>query len=186
VPLIISAPGMAGNGRASDAIVESLDIYPTLCATAGVPPPATLEGQSLMKILQSPQARGKNFAYSEFPAPALREWAARPLSPAMRQTFFGPLIESVETQLKKQHGSRYNRQVFEDHVKGYSVRTPDFRYTRWIDRRDPGAEPLAEELYDHRSDPHETINVSKDPRHAKTMNDLASLVQRIVPNSVKK
>jgi arylsulfatase A-like enzyme len=30
IPLIIRAPGMAGNGRAAAAVVESIDLYPTL------------------------------------------------------------------------------------------------------------------------------------------------------------
>ena len=41
---------------------------------------------------------------------------------------------------------------------GYSMRTPTHRYTEW--RRFPGGDVLARELYDHRSDPDETINLA--------------------------
>jgi arylsulfatase A-like enzyme len=35
VPLIVVAPGAKGNGKSSPRIVQSLDIYPTLCELAG-------------------------------------------------------------------------------------------------------------------------------------------------------
>ena len=160
IPFVIRAPGMAGNGRSSRAIVESIDLYPTLSALAGLPAPIALEGQSLVPLLQNPAATGKNFAFSEFPAPALREWAARPLSPAMRETFFGPLIADAEAQLAREHGARYDRKTFEDHVKGYSLRTDRHRCTLWVDRRTPDSEPLAVELYDHANDPNEMRNIA--------------------------
>lgn len=180
IPFIIRAPGMPGNGRSAASVVESIDLYPTLAALAGLPAPKALEGASLVPILQNPAAAGKNIAFSEFPAPALREWAAKPLSPGMRQTFFGPLIEQVEGELAREHGARYDRKIFEDHVKGYSVRTAEFRYTRWIDRRAPDARPLAEELYDHRADLNETVNLATDPHYTSKVAELAQLVRTIM------
>ena len=177
IPLIIRAPGMAGNGHAAPAVVESIDLYPTLAALAALPAPAALEGQSLVPVLQNPSVAGKNFAFSEFPAPALREWAAKPLSPGMRRTFFGPLIEEVEAQLAREHGARYERNTFENHVKGYSIRTERHRCTLWLDRRDPAGAPLAAELYDHSVDPHETRNIATQPEHRLL---LAELRQRIL------
>ncbi|MBL9185936.1 MAG: sulfatase [Opitutaceae bacterium] len=178
IPLIIRAPGMAGNGRPAAGIVESLDIYPTLCALAGLKAPAALEGASLVPMLRDPAVVGKNIAFSEFPAPALREWAAKPLSPAMRQTFFGPLIETVEAQLAREHGARYDRKFFEDHVKGYSVRTEPYRCTVWVDRRAPESEPLAIELYDHRADPRETRNIAAQPEQREVLAELQALLRR--------
>lgn len=50
----------------------------------------------LSQVLHNPNAIVKSVAMSQFPTPALREWAANPLSPEMRETFFGPLISQVE------------------------------------------------------------------------------------------
>ena len=107
---------MAGKARPSRALVESTDHYPTLNGLTGLPAPKALEGASLVPILQKTAEAGKGFAFSEFPAPALREWAAKPLSAAMRETFFGPLITAAEAQLAREHGSRYDRKTFEDHL----------------------------------------------------------------------
>ena len=178
IPLIIRAPGMAGNTRAAPAIVESIDLYPTLAALASLPAPAVLEGQNLVPMLQNPTIAGKKFAFSEFPAPALREWAAKPLSAAMRETFFGPLIADAEAELAREHGPRYDRKTFEDHVKGYSIRTDRYRCTLWVDRRAPDDEPLAVELYDHETDPRETRNIAAQPEQVIMVAKLTKQLRR--------
>ncbi|MDR3401023.1 MAG: sulfatase, partial [Chthoniobacter sp.] len=64
VPLIISAPGQAGNGASSPRIVQSLDIYPTLAELCGLPQPAELEGASLAPLLRAPAAPWAKPAFS--------------------------------------------------------------------------------------------------------------------------
>jgi arylsulfatase A-like enzyme len=67
VPLIISAPGAAGNGQSCFRTVESLDIYPTLVELAGLPPQPEIEGASLAPLLHNPQA--------PWDKPALSTWS---------------------------------------------------------------------------------------------------------------
>lgn len=55
-PLVIYLPQAKGNGKASERVVEFLDLYPTLAAAAGLTPPATLEGRSLAPLLDDPTA----------------------------------------------------------------------------------------------------------------------------------
>ena len=64
-PLIIRTPGMEKPGVKSAAIVESIDIYPTLCELTGVPTPAGLDGESLLENLNDPSVKG-GFAVSYF------------------------------------------------------------------------------------------------------------------------
>ena len=64
-PLIIAYPGMGRRGEATASMVESLDIFPTLCELAGLPIPAGLDGQSLLPILEDPQIPGHpSYAYT--------------------------------------------------------------------------------------------------------------------------
>ena len=64
VPLMISAPGMKGNGQTCARIVQSLDIYPTLTELCGLPTSPELEGVSLAPLLAEPSAKWDNPAYS--------------------------------------------------------------------------------------------------------------------------
>ena len=57
VPLIISAPGVDGNGVSCPRIVESLDIYPTLVELCGLPKQNEIEGASLAPLLKKPTAK---------------------------------------------------------------------------------------------------------------------------------
>ncbi len=61
VPLIMRVPGMEPG--ATSALVESSDIFPTLCELAGIPVPATVHGQSFTKLLRQPEATFREAAY---------------------------------------------------------------------------------------------------------------------------
>jgi len=170
VPLIFWTPKMKARGKSTDALVELVDLYPTLSELAGLPDPEHLAGKSLVPLLKDPDAKVKKFAVSQFPNPALREWAANPLSPGMRETFFGPLIEEVEEKIKKQMGQRWDRELFENHLMGYTIRTEQHRLVAWLDYREVNAEPLYLELYDLESDPAEKKNIADEfPAKAKAL-----------------
>lgn len=163
VPLIISTPDMVAKNRgaSSDALVELVDMYPTLCELAGLSTPKHLEGHSFVPLLENPKLDWKSAVFSQYPNPALREWAANPLSDGMRETFFGPLIKEVEGRIKTQQKEKWNRDFFENFLMGYSMRTDKYRMIVWKDRRDKEAEPVFVELFDHDTDPKETTNIAE-------------------------
>jgi iduronate 2-sulfatase len=66
-PLIFSVP-QHGTGQ-SDALVEFVDMYPTLADACGLPQPDNLEGISLMPLLDTPERPWKRAAFSQFPRP---------------------------------------------------------------------------------------------------------------------
>ena len=178
VPLIVSKPGMKAKGQGTKALVELLDIYPTLCDLAQIPKPDHLEGKSFAPLLDNPSLKWKTGAVTQFPTPALREWAANPLSPQMRETFFGPLIQEVEARIIKQQGEKWDRELFEKHLMGYTLRTEHHRLIVWRDQRDEKAAPVFMELFDHRTDPTETINIAA--KHPALVKQLTVQLDQII------
>ncbi|MBK1879666.1 sulfatase [Pelagicoccus mobilis] len=173
VPMMIWTPNMpAGSrGKTTDALVELVDIYPTLCELAGLELPNHLEGTSFVPLLDDPDREWEGAAFSQFPNPALREWAANPLSHGMRETFFGPLIEEVEDRIVAQQGDRWDRDLYENHLMGYTMRTDRYRLVLWKDVRNPEADPIDVELYDYKLDGEmEKVNIaSKRPKLVKKL-----------------
>lgn len=61
---------------------------------------------------------------------------------------------------------------------GYSLRTPQFRYTEW--RKFGSRTVLARELYDHNTDPAETKNVIDDDEYKTAVETLATQLQEVL------
>ncbi|MEM1062991.1 MAG: sulfatase, partial [Planctomycetota bacterium] len=169
VPLIFAGPGVRESSR-TDRIAELVDLYPTLLELAGATPKAGLDGDSLVDTLAD-GAEPDDAAFSQYPCAALREWAAMPLQPAMRESFFGPLISDIEARLAEE-SPRYDRTLYENEIMGYTVRTDRYRLVLWLDRRDPTGEPYAAELYDHESDTRERSSLADDPAYADVVTRL--------------
>jgi len=57
-PLIISYSDIEKRGKGTNAIVETVDMFPTLCDLADLPIPDFADGISLKPLLQNPKAKG--------------------------------------------------------------------------------------------------------------------------------
>ena len=134
VPLIIRSPHRPG-GTGSDAVVELLDLYPTLVEMAGLPAAEGVQGVSLVPLIEGQPMPAKTAAYSQF----IRN----------EERTYTTYAEAV--------------------MMGQAVRTERYRLVRWIDRA--GAQQ-ALELYDHRHDPHETVNVAAEGQYQATVQQL--------------
>jgi arylsulfatase A-like enzyme len=62
--MMISIPGKT-NGTKTHALVELVDIYPSLCELANIDPPAYLEGRSFVPLIENPNSVWKEAAFSE-------------------------------------------------------------------------------------------------------------------------
>ncbi len=69
VPLIINAPNYQA-GQRTDAVVELLDLYPTLADLCGLTAPSNLEGVSLQPLLRDPSSSVKSGAVTQHTRPA--------------------------------------------------------------------------------------------------------------------
>ena len=65
VPLIISSPDKKRNFK-TDALVEYIDIYPTLAELVGITPPDYIQGESLVPLLENPKQKFRDEIYSRY------------------------------------------------------------------------------------------------------------------------
>ena len=65
-PLLLAAPGHAAR-QCSPALVEFVDVYPTLAELCNLPLPAQLEGTSMVPLLDNPRRSWKRAAFSQYP-----------------------------------------------------------------------------------------------------------------------
>lgn len=66
VPLIVKPASSRISMSAREQIIESVDIYPTLCDLAGLPQPEGLAGQSFALQMDRSSEPGKPYAFSQF------------------------------------------------------------------------------------------------------------------------
>lgn len=64
-PLIMRIPGKT-TGLPSEAMVEFVDLYPTLCELSGIPVPEHVQGKSFVPILEEPDRLWKNAVFSRY------------------------------------------------------------------------------------------------------------------------
>lgn len=131
-PLIISVPGMTKAGTTIPALVEFVDIYPSLAELAGLPAPPKHEGLSFKPLFDDPSRPWKTAAFSQYP------------------------------RGKGKAG-----------LMGYTMRTDQYRFTQWVNQKDP-SKVKAIELYDHRKDPLENINVANAPANQALVKKLTA------------
>lgn len=67
VPLLIKVPGQNSVGVKSDAFVEYVDIYPSLCELADIELPVHLQGTSFVSLIEDPNKNWKKGAISYWP-----------------------------------------------------------------------------------------------------------------------
>lgn len=66
VPLIVVAPGMTRPGTRTAALVELVDLYPTLAELAGLPREPALEGTSFVPLLSLPDRPWKSAVFGRY------------------------------------------------------------------------------------------------------------------------
>lgn len=66
-PLMARAPGMKAAGVKTDALVEFVDMYPSLCELCGLETPDHCEGSSFAPLLEQPDRPWKDAAFSQYP-----------------------------------------------------------------------------------------------------------------------
>ena len=65
IPLIVRAPGIKG-GQRRPGLIESIDLYPSLCELAGLPLPEHLQGRSFATLMKEPIAKWQSVAVGRY------------------------------------------------------------------------------------------------------------------------
>jgi hypothetical protein len=169
VPLIVADPTRpAGHGSRSAALVELVDVLPTLAHLAGMneatirgPP---LSGSSLAHLLNGHGTHHHHGAHS-YPAhrqvhraAAVTQFVRCPLSTAKRVDFREQKSSAIDHGCVRTHRGWQWYDAHELVIMGFSLRTSRWRYTAWLlwDTNTTAPvwryPPLGEELFDHRTD----------------------------------
>jgi uncharacterized sulfatase len=110
--------------------------------------------------------------------PTLADLCGLPAPSTLEGTSFLPLLDNPSKPWKKAaftmqgRGKERTEAAKDIEFLGKSVRTERWRYTEWDEARQ-GAE-----LYDHRNDPEERVNLAEDPKHAAVRAELRDLIRR--------
>jgi arylsulfatase A-like enzyme len=172
VPLIMRVPGVTDGGMRTTALVELIDLFPSLTELAGIDVPplctkdsprsiACVEGTSVAPLLVDPDRQWKNGAFSQFPRP----------NSGLRQITGRPGFVQGDTL----------------NVMGYSIRVDKYRFTEWYGFDSTSGLPnftdiWGTELYNHSSVNYffngENVNMATDPDMMSMVNELRVMLQK--------
>ncbi|QDU27897.1 Arylsulfatase [Anatilimnocola aggregata] len=77
IPVVVALPKGAQAGTKTSALIETVDIYPTLCELTGLPIPTGLDGSSFAKTLSDPKSATKDSIIHVYPRGKLLGRAVR-------------------------------------------------------------------------------------------------------------
>jgi N-sulfoglucosamine sulfohydrolase len=156
VMLILHGPGGFAGGKASDALVSHIDLFPTICDVLAVPHPAWLQGRSLMPIVTGARDEVRDAVFAEGTYHAAYEPQRAIRTPRWKLVRrFGerrlPVLPNIDDSPSKELWLRL----------GYAERE---------------IAPL--QLYDLVFDPNEACNLADRPEHAEVARDLGERLER--------
>ena len=172
IPLLAFDPRTAGRLRShrSAALVQSVDLAPTMLDLAGLPIPAGMQGRSFRPALAGADFPGRPYAFAE------NLWSTQ---------FGNPRCETVRTAEWKY--TRYfanDRSLFARPSGGGEGGAVSDElaatYARWLDASIRGEPAVHEELFHLAADPDETRNLAGDPAHAARLRELRARCQELV------
>ena len=173
VPMIIynpKAPKKA-KGSTSDALVQSLDIAPTMLSLAGIRIPEAFQGKDLTALVQGHEESVRNYIYTEnlwstqFGNPRCEavqniEW--KYIRYYKNNTF--PALKKIEIA---------NKMGIDPSKMLYAVHDPDIAvYRDYIESPLRGEKPVYEELFNLKTDPDETTNLISKEGYKKQLDTM--------------
>ncbi|KYN22805.1 Iduronate 2-sulfatase [Trachymyrmex cornetzi] len=164
-----------------DAIVELVDIFPTIADLAGVSIP-------ICQVINTNDHLKHILIRNEVPNPCSEGITLLPLIKSTLQCQSIPWKKAAFSQYPRPeiqpilHPNSDKPRLKEINIMGYTLKTSDYRYTAWIPFAHTTCKPdwdviIAEELYDHKTDRAEDFNVAALPEMLKTKKYLRMLLK---------
>ncbi len=95
VPLIIKLPKNRNSVKSIDQRVSINDIFPTLCAAAGITPPGGLQGENLVPLMTGEAAESERAVLSEVHRPSRKIFEKAVLAHRWKTVFSGSEYDTV-------------------------------------------------------------------------------------------
>ena len=163
VPLIVAWPGVVEQGTRTNAMVNGLDLLPTLIEVAGGSPPRDLDGRSLLPVLRGRTRQNRESIFSTHSGDG--EMNVYPM-------------RSIRTDKWKYILNLHPEFAYTTHIDRNADAEPDPYWPTWelAAKTDARAKAIvgryrarpAEELYDLDADPDEQRNLADQPDLAAT------------------
>ncbi|RKR14327.1 arylsulfatase A-like enzyme [Maribacter vaceletii] len=184
VPLVVYNPKLKKKSRGvkNDALVQSIDIAPTMLSFAGASIPKAMQGKDISKIVSGEKASVRNYVYTE------NLWSTQ---------FGNPRCESVQNKEWK-YIRYYKNNTFsankkiqvakdlgikEKHML-YAVHDSDIAiYRDYIESSLQGEKPVYEELYNLKNDPSELHNLVSKEQHNSILEELRKEWKKQITNA---
>lgn len=179
VPMIIFDPKSkkSTRGKTSDALVQSIDIAPTLLTMANVAIPESYQGKDLSGILAGSETAVRTFLYTE------NLWSTQ---------FGNPRCEAVQDKewkyirYYKNENLSARKKIAAAKVMGinmnsmlYKVHDPDIAlYRDFVEGPLKGEQAVYEELFNLKNDPDETSNLALEDIYTKVLEKMRAVWEK--------
>lgn len=179
VPMIIFDPKSkkSTRGKTSDALVQSIDIAPTLLTMANIAIPESYQGKDLSGILAGSETAVRTFLYTE------NLWSTQ---------FGNPRCEAVQDmewkyiRYYKNENLSARKKIATAKVMGinmnsmlYKVHDPDIAlYRDFVEGPLKGEQAVYEELFDLKNDPDETSNLAMEDSYTKVLEKMRAVWEK--------
>ncbi|WP_298474208.1 sulfatase-like hydrolase/transferase [uncultured Maribacter sp.] len=173
VPFVVYNPKLKKKKRGvkNDALVQSIDVAPTILSLAGIPIPEAMQGKDVSKIISGEKIAVRDYVYTEnlwstqFGNPRCeavqnKEW--KYIRYYKNNTF--PASKKIKTA--KDLGIKEKNMLYAVHDSDIAI------YRDYIESPLQGEEPVYEELYNLKNDPSELHNVISKKEHNAILEQL--------------
>lgn len=167
-PLIVRWPGHVVAGTVDNqALVSSLDFFPTFCDALGLPTPTDLDGLSLVALLEGENQAHRNTMFTVFHETSSH---ARFEMRCAQDRRWGYIWNQWSGGDRRYHAENMEGLSWAAMLEAAKSSPALAKRTRFY------LERSTEELYDLKSDPYGLNNLSADPAHAGVLADFRQRV----------